>query len=364
MDVPGDYAALLTDLKSRIRGAQLRAALAVNRELVLLYWQIGQEILLRQQREGWGAKVIERLSADLRSEFPDLKGLTPRNLQYMQQFAATWTEVQIVQQLVSQIPWGHNVALMQKVKDPAERQWYARAAIQYGWSRHILTHQIDSGLYRRQGLATHNFDRTIPAAQTDLAAGLLKDPYNFDFLTLGPQAQERDLERGLLTHLRDFMLELGVGFAFVGSQYRLEVGGEDFFLDLLFYHLGLRCYVVLELKVGAFKPEYAGKLNFYLAAVDDLLRHPGDAPTIGLLLCRNKNKVVAEYALRDIHKPLGVATYSTRDLPAPFLSELPSVETLERELEALQPTEQLPMDEDIDVEFPRVSGIPGEVDLE
>lgn len=334
--LPDDYAALLGDLKAQIRTAQTRAALSVNRELVLLYWHIGQVILHRQQAEGWGAKVIDQLSRDLKAEFPDIKGFSPRNLKYMQQFAAAWPDEQMVQQLVAQIPWGHNIILLQSLKDAAQRQWYARATIQHGWSRNVLIHQIDSHLIERQGQATTNFDRALPAAQSELARQLLKDPYNFDFLTLHDQALERDLEKGLLAHLRDFMLELGVGFAFVGSQYHLEVGGEDFYLDLLFYHLKLRCYVVVELKMGEFRPEYVGKMNFYLSAADDLLRHEQDGPSIGLLLCRTQNKVIAEYALRGVDKPLGVSTYELAgSLPAELQGNLPSVEELEKEMESL-----------------------------
>ncbi|WP_420594065.1 PDDEXK nuclease domain-containing protein [Deinococcus sp.] len=337
LQLPSDYAALLGDLKLQIRQAQVRAALSVNRELVLLYWQIGQRILQRQQQAGWGAKVVEQLSRDLKTEFPELKGFSPRNLQYMQQFAATWSDAEMVQQLVSQLPWGHNVVLLQKVKDPDARQWYARATIQHGWSRNILVHQLDSRLLERQGQATTNFERTLPAPQSELAQQLLKDPYNFDFLSLGLEAHERDLERGLLAHLRDFMLELGVGFAYVGSQVHLEVGGEDFYLDLLLYHLNLRCYVVIDLKIGDFKPEDVGKMNFYLSAADDLLRHPQDAPSIGLLLCRTQNRVIAEYALRGVDRPLGVSTYQLADaLPAELEGQLPSVEALEKELAGLE----------------------------
>lgn len=334
--LPNAYAALLSDLKAQIRTAQTRAALSVNRELVLLYWHIGRVILSRQQAEGWGAKVIDQLSRDLKAEFPEMKGFSPRNLKYMQQFAAAWPDEPMVQQLVAQIPWGHNIILLQSLKDAAQRQWYAQAAIQHGWSRNVLAHQIDSRLIERQGQATTNFDRALPASQSELARQLLKDPYNFDFLTLHDQALERDLEKGLLAHLRDFMLELGVGFAFVGSQYHLEVGGEDFYLDLLFYHLKLRCYVVVELKIGEFRPEYVGKMNFYLSAADDLLRHEQDGPSIGLLLCRTQNKVIAEYALRGVDKPLGVSTYELAgSLPAELQGNLPSVEELEKEMEKM-----------------------------
>lgn len=259
LTLPDDYAALLGDLKGRIRSAQTRAALAVNRELVLLYWHIGHSILTRQAQEGWGAKVVDQLARDLKAEFPDLKGFSPRNLKYMRAFAAAWPDPEFVQQLAAQLPWFHNVALLDKLKDPAQREWYARAAIQHGWSRNVLIHQMDTRLIDRQGQATTNFDRALPAPTSELAQQLLKDPYTFDFLSLHDEALERDLERGLLAHLRDFMLELGVGFAFVGSQYHLEVGGEDFYLDLLFYHLKLRCYVVIDLKIGSSSPSTSAR---------------------------------------------------------------------------------------------------------
>lgn len=253
-----EYQSLLADLKQRIQEAQVRAGLAVNRELVLLYWSIGREILSKQQAQGWGAKVIDSLAVDLRRSFPDLHGLSPRNLKYMRAFAEAWPDEAIVQQLVAQIPWGHNVRLLDHVKSPEERHWYVQQTIANGWSRNILLLQIDSGLYRRQGKALTNFARALPEPQSDLAQQILKDPYNFDFLTLSSEAKERDLERALLDHIRQFLLELGVGFAFVGSQYPLEIAGQDFRLDLLFYHLRLRAFIVLEIKATTFKPEYAG----------------------------------------------------------------------------------------------------------
>jgi predicted nuclease of restriction endonuclease-like (RecB) superfamily len=252
------YAALLSSIKARIQAAQVRAALAVNRELVLLYWGIGSEISRRQEAEGWGTKVIDNLGRDLRSSFPDMGGLSPRNLKYMKAFADAWPDELIVQQLVAQLPWGHNVRLLDKVNSVEERIWYANAAIENGWSRNVLVLQIEAGLHRRQGKAVTNFKRTLPDPQSDLAQQLLKDPYNFDFMMLSKDAQERELESGLVGHIRQFLLELGVGFAFVGSQYPLEVGGEDFRIDLLFYHLKLRCYLVIDLKMTPFKPEYAG----------------------------------------------------------------------------------------------------------
>ena len=260
LPIPAGYAELLVELKERIRGARIRAGLAVNRELVTLYWHIGREILTRQEEAGWGAKVIQQLADDLRREFPDLKGLAFRNLQYMRKLAESWPDEPIVPQLVAQIPWGHNRLLLDRVRDAGERAWYARATIEYGWSRAILDYQIDSDLYRRQGRGVTNFECTLPPAQSDLARRILKDPYNFDFLGLGDDAREREVHRGLLKHLREFLIELGAGFAFVGSEVHLEVEAEDFYLDLLFYHLQLRCYVVIELKTTDFKPEYAGNV--------------------------------------------------------------------------------------------------------
>ncbi len=329
--IPEGYAELLEQLKLRIRSARLQAVLAVNRDLILLYWEIGRSILERQEREGWGAKVIERLAADLRREFPDMRGLSRANLFYMRAFAEVYQDEPIVQQLAGQLPWYHNVVIFTRLKTPELREWYIRACLEHGWSRAVLEAQIETRLHERQGRAITNFARTLPAPASELAQQLLKDPYNFDFLTLHDDAVERDLERGLLEHLQRFMLELGAGFAFAGSQYRLEVGGEDFYIDLLFYHLKLRCFVVVDLKMGAFKPEYAGKLNFYCSAVDDLLGHAQDNPTIGILLCKSKNNIVVEYALRDVTKPLGVAEY-----PEHLQGSLPTVEQLETELRAAE----------------------------
>jgi predicted nuclease of restriction endonuclease-like (RecB) superfamily len=330
---PRGYAEFLAELKQRIEKAQLRASLAVNGELILLYWQIGREILLRQDRESWGAKVIDRLAADLKGSFPEMRGFSPRNLKYMRAFAEAWAEEEFVQAVLAQITWYHNIALMEKLKTPEDRAWYARATVQHGWSRNVLVHQIESALHLRQGRAVTNFDRALPAPQSDLAQQITKDPYKFDFLMLGTDSQERDLERGLLEHLRQFLLELGVGFAFVGSQYRLQVGGEEFFLDLLFYHLKLRAYVVVDLKMAAFRPEFAGKMNFYLSAVNDLLRHQDDQPSIGLILCKTRDRVVAEYSLRDVSKPIGVSEYQlAAALPEKLKGTLPTIEELENEL--------------------------------
>jgi len=327
------YESFLRDLKARIHTVQTRATLAVNRELVLLYWEIGRDILLRQQREGWGAKVIEQLATDLKREFPEMKGFSARNLKYMRAFAEAWPDGEFVQQAAAQIPWFHNCTLLDKVAAPQEREWLIRKTIENGWSRPVLVHQIESRLYHRQGKAVTNFQVTLPPVQSDLAHEMLKDPYVFDFLSIGEEAHERDLERELVKHITNFLLELGAGFSFVGKQFHLEVGGEDFYLDLLFYHLKLRCYMVIELKTGPFRPEYAGKLNFYLSAVDDLLRHESDTPSIGLILCKDKNRLIAEYALRDISKPVGVSEYRLVEaIPEELKGSLPTIEELEAEL--------------------------------
>ena len=326
------YAALIAELKERIRSARLKAAIAVNEELIRLYWSIGRDILTRQASEGWGARIIDRLAADLRRDFPEMTGLSSRNLKYMRAIAEAFPDPEIVQQLVARMPWGHAIKLVESVKDPEMRLWYARQAVEFGWSRAVLVHQIESNLHARQGKALTNFARTLPAPQSDLAQELIKDPYSFDFLALGPEVSERELERGLLEHLRALILELGKGFAFVGSQYHLEVGGQDYYLDLLFYHLRLRCYVVVELKIEEFKPEFAGKMNFYLSAVDDQLRHETDAPTIGIILCKERNEVIVEYALRDTAKPMGVAGYRmSTALPEPLQAELPTRAEFARE---------------------------------
>jgi len=331
--LPADYSQLLAQLTAHIRDTQLRATLAVNAALVQLYWHIGHEILSRQDQQGWGTKVVARLAQDLRREFPSLAGLSPRNLQYMRAFAKAWPEAAFVQQVVAQIPWGHNVRLLEAVQDPVERAWYVQQTIENGWSRSVLTLQVESGLYQRQGRAVSNFTRTLPAAQSELAQQILKDPYTFDFLSLGVEAKERELEQGLLAHVRAFLLELGKGFALVGSQYHLEIGGQDYYLDLLFYHLKLRCFVIIDLKMGEFKPEDSGKMNFYLAAADDLLRHPTDQPTIGLILCKTQNRVVSEYALRGMSQPIGVAQWQlTRALPPELRRDLPTSEEVDAAL--------------------------------
>ena len=331
---PVDYGDWLAGLKQRIRSARQRAALAVNRELVLLYWQIGRDILVRQQTQGWGAKVIDRLARDLRSAFPDMKGFSPRNLKYMRAFAEAWQDGEFVQGVLAQLPWYHQLALLDKLGDTESRHWYAAKALEHGWSRNVLVMQIESQLRQRQGGAVTNFPTRLPAPQSDLAHESLKDPYLFDFLGLTEQAQEREIEKALIQHITRFLLELGAGFAFIGQQYRLEVGGDEFFVDLLFYHLKLRCYVVVELKATPFKPEYAGQLNFYLSAIDADVKAPEDNPSIGLLLCKERNRTVAEYALRGMDKPMGVAEYQlVKAIPEPLASGLPTIEQIEAELQ-------------------------------
>jgi predicted nuclease of restriction endonuclease-like (RecB) superfamily len=346
--LPPGYAELLEDLKGRVRTAQLKAAVAANRELVRLYWDLGRLIVERQEREGWGKAIVDRLASDVQKAFPGLKGFSPGNVWRMRAFYLAYTKEvtnlaqpardldgQNLPQPVAEIPRFHNVILIEKIKDPLERLWYAQATVQQGWSRTILTVQIESGLYHRQGKAVTNFAATLPPPQSDLAQQALKDPYLFDFLTLADDAQERDLEGGLVRHVQKFLLELGAGFAFVGRQVHLKVGETDLHIDLLFYHLRLRCFFVIDLKMQGFAAGDAGEMNCYLSAVDDLLRHPGDQPSIGLILCKTQNRVLAEYALRDLAKPIGIAEWRTRlvqSLPEHLQGSLPTVAELEAEL--------------------------------
>ena len=353
--VSANYATLLGDIKQRVRYGQTRAVLAVNAELIRLYWDIGALIHARQQREGWGAGVIPRLARDLHNELPEEKGFSERNIKRMLAFYREYPYLEFVPQAVAQmepdpkvpqaaahfpidliqaIPWGHHTELMAKVKDLPTRHWYMQACLANGWSRNILVMQIEVAAHQRQGRATTNFASRIPLPDSDLVQQTLKDPYLFDFLTLASGFHERELETGLIAHLEKFLLELGQGFAFVGRQYHLDVGDQDFYVDLLFYHLKLRCYVVIDLKRGDFKPEYAGKMNFYCSVVDDRLRHESDRPTIGLILCQQPNRVLAEYALRGMDKPIGVSSFElTRALPESLESSLPTIEEIERELE-------------------------------
>lgn len=333
--MPDDYLEVLGDIKRRIQTARLHTVMAANSAMVSLYWDIGALILDRQSREGWGTRVIDRLSVDLGTAYPDMGGLSPRNLLFMRAFAAAYPDAQIVKQLVSLLPWGHIIRLLQRIKDADTRHWYIKASVEHGWSRNILQLQIDARAHERQGKAITNFSATLPPAESDMAAQLFKDPYLFDFLGTADPRREREVEQALIDHIQHFLLELGAGFAFVGRQVHLEFASADYYLDLLFYHLKLRCYVVVELKAVAFDPGFVGTMNMYLSAVDDLLRHPDDKPTIGLLLRRTKNKLEAEYALRGFNKPIGVADWETQltnQLPAALLGSLPTVEEIESEL--------------------------------
>src|SRR3990170_1760219 len=333
--LPRDYAETLSAIKRRIQQERLRVVLAPNSAMVLLYWNIGRMVLDRKQREGWGARVIDRLAADLLEGYPDMKGFSARNLLFMRSFAEACPDAEKVKQLVSQLPWGHVIRLMQRVKKPEVREWYIRESIEHGWSRSILELQIDGRAHERHGKALTNFKATLPPADSDMAAQVFKDPYLFDFLGTADPRREREVEQALVDHIQRFLLELGSGFAFVGRQVHLEFTSRDCYLDLLFYHLKLRCYVVIELKAVPFDPAFIGQINVYLSAVDDLLRHPGDQPAIGLLLCRSKDRIVVEYALRDLKKPVGVAGRETKiveQLPENLKGSLPTVEELEAEL--------------------------------
>jgi predicted nuclease of restriction endonuclease-like (RecB) superfamily len=354
MDLAGtfaepEYAQLLDRVKTRIGKARVRAGLAANKELIVLYWEVGKLIAARQEDEGWGSAVIEHLSRDIRHEFSDLRGFSPRNIWRMRAFYLAYTQEvtklpqpvaemdgENLPQLAAEMPWGHNCVLIERIKDLGARLWYMHQTLEHGWSRPILELHIQQGDYERKGKAITNFNRTLPAPQSDLARDVLKDPYIFDFLGLTDNTRERELENALLQNLREFLIELGGGFAFVGNQYRLAIGDDDYYIDLLFYHLKLRCYFVIDLKTRPFAAEDAGKMNFYLNAVDDLLRHPDDQPSVGLVLCREKqgsNRMVLEYALRGLDKPIGVSEYQlTRALPDDLKPSLPTVEEIEREI--------------------------------
>ena len=333
-DLSKNYAGILKSLKEKIRLKRLQASILVNTQLLELYWEIGNTILQQQAQKGWGAKVIDRLSKDLRADFPDMKGLSVRNIKYMRAFAEAYPDFSFVQAPLAQISWYHHITLLDKVKDTAARMFYMYKAIENGWSRNVMVHQIEIKLYERQGSAITNFNETLPAPQSDLAQETLKSPYVFDFLAMGEKMQERDLEDALIANIKRFLLELGKGFAYVGNQYNLNVAGDDYFLDLLFYNTRLHCYVVFELKIGDFKPEYAGKLNFYINTVDEQIKTENDHLTIGVLLCKTPNKTVVEYALRGIEKPLGVAEYQLSTiLPEQLKADLPTEEELAQEME-------------------------------
>jgi predicted nuclease of restriction endonuclease-like (RecB) superfamily len=327
-----EYIQIIDDIRLKIRTAQHRAVLAAGSELIALYWNIGAVI---NEHSTWGSKFVENLARDIKLDFPKATGYSVRNLKYMAKFAKLFPDFEIVQAALAQITWYHNMALMDKVKDTESYLWYVAKTVENGWSRDILVHQIEYGLYERQALAvkTTNYDKRLPSPQSELAEQTLKDPYIFDFIDYREGMIEREIERELVKNITKLLLELGTGFAFVGNQYHLEIENEDFYIDLLFYNLKLRCYVVIELKNGDFKPEYAGKLNFYISAVDDLLKTVQDNPTIGILLCQNKKGMIAEYALRDIEKPIGVSEYNLFDtLPEKYENVLPSAEDIERRI--------------------------------
>jgi predicted nuclease of restriction endonuclease-like (RecB) superfamily len=331
-----DYKAFLIDIKQRIHSAQIKAAVSVNQALISLYWDMAEQIMQKQQTSTWGDGFLAQMSKDLQLEFPEMKGFSKRNLELMRQWRRFWqADAEIAKQLVAQIPWGHNLHIISKAQDSDTALFYVQKTIQNNWSRSVLTHHIESRLHEREGKAITNFQATLPSPHSDLAQQIIKDPYNFDFLTLREKHDEKELETALVEQVTRFLLELGAGFSFLGKQYKLTVDGDDFFIDLLFYHTRLHCYVVVELKADKFKPEFAGKLNFYVSAVDDLLRSSIDQPTIGILICKSKKKTVVEYALKDLHKPLGISEYQLTDiLPEKFQPSLPSIEAIEAELGA------------------------------
>lgn len=328
-----EYLSIIENIKHEINAAQYRAAVHVNADMLLLYYDIGCVI---NEHKTWGSKFIDNLAADIRLAFPKSKGYSVRNLKYMAKFAETYAEREFVQQVVAQIPWGHNIVILDKVNNLEERKWYIKKSAQNGWSRNVLVHQIESNLYQRQVLAekVSNFENRLPSHQSELAVQTMKDPYVFDFIVFNEDMLERDIEQALVRDVTRLLLELGTGFAFLGNQYHLNVGGDDFYIDLLFYNINLRCYVVIELKTGDFKPEYAGKLNFYLSAVDGILKKEQDNPSIGLLLCKSKNNVVAEYSLKDMSKPIGVSEYKiTSSLPDNLEQQLPSIEDIQKRIQ-------------------------------
>jgi len=368
-----NYVIWIKELKEKVRAVQIKAAVKVNTELLNFYWELGQDIVEKQKNTKWGDGFLKQLSKDLSSEFLDIKGFSKRNLERIRKWYLFWNneslfKTQAVRQLgnvnsqqsvtkkektnttqavsqlgttigqqigalITQIPWGHNLVIISKCTDVKTALFYVNKTIENGWSRSVLTHQIESDLYNRSGKAITNFTATLPPAQSDLAKETLKDPYCFNFLTLTEKYNEKELENSLIKHLTKFLLELGKGFAYVGKQYKLEIDTDDFYIDLLFYHLELRCYVVIELKTDKFKPEYAGKLNFYISAIDSILKTEQDNPSIGILICKSKNNTVVEYSLRDIKKPIGVSEYKiTKILPEIFQSTLPSIEEIEAEL--------------------------------
>ena len=328
-----EYFNVIETIKSEIKTAQHRASVSVNRELVLLYYNIGEVINRHKQ---WGNKFIENLAIDIKLEFPQARGYSVRNLKYMAKFAGTYDDFRFVQMVSAQIPWSHNVTIMEKIKIEKQREWYIKKTIENGWSHNVLKFQIENSLYERQEVSDKisNFELKLTSSQSELAVQTMKDPYVFDFISLGENMIEQDIEKALVEDIKKLLLELGTGFAFLGNQYHINVGGDDFYIDLLFYNLNLRCYVVVELKTGKFKPKYAGQINFYLSVVDDILKKQQDNPSIGLLLCKSKNNLVAEYALKNMGKPIGVSEYkTTRNLPKELEAQLPSIEDIQKRIQ-------------------------------
>lgn len=338
-----EYREWLTSIKTKIRSVQLKAAVQVNTELLKFYWELGADIAQKQKLASWGDKLVERLSRDLSSEFPDMKGFSLSNLKYIKQWYQFYSQNEISQQAVGflhQVPWGHNILIIQRCKEIDKALFYVKATIQNSWSRNVLNHQIEGDLYNRRGQGISNFQVTLPKIQSDLASQTLKDPYIFDFLNLRDKHDERELENALVDHVTAFLLELGAGFSYIGRQQKLTIEDDDFYIDLLFYHVRLYCYIVVELKTGKFKPEYAGKLNFYISAVNGTLKSDLDKPTIGILICKSKNDTVVEYSLKDIDNPIGVSEYRlTKSLPEELKSSLPTIDEIEAELDGIHDKE-------------------------
>jgi len=338
-ELPNSYGQFLKDIKTKIKSTRVRTVLKANSEIIILYWEIGKMILEKQNNEGWGAKVIDRLSNDLKDTFPDMKGFSPRNLKYMRAVALAWNDLEFVQRSVAQIPWGSILTIIDKVKDEKARKYYIRKTFEFGWTKPVLFNQIELKLYEREGKLNNNFSRTLPPLESDLAVKVFKDPYIFDFLGNREMRSEAELEKSLTHHVEKFLLELGAGFAFVGRQVHLELGSSDFYLDLLFYHLKLRCFVVVELKAGKLNPGHISQLNMYMNVVDDVMCHSDDNKTIGLLLVKEKNRVVAEYCLKGINKPIGIAEWEqqiTESLLDKLKPSLPTIEEIESELSELK----------------------------
>lgn len=334
-----DYITFLNDIKKDIQASRVKAALSINKELILLYWRIGNEILKRKKEQGWGSEIVKVLSQDLKHEYPDMKGFGERNLVYMQTFASSYQDYEFTQQVAAQIPWFHNCLILDKTKQEEVRIWYIQKTIENGWSRSVLEMHIEAQAHLKLGAAQTNFSLTLPNPASDLAQQLIKSEYNFDFLGIGDNVHEKVIEKGLVDHIRAFLLELGVGFAFLGSQYRVELAGEEFFIDLLMYHVKLKCYVVIELKAGKFKPEYVGKLGFYTTAIDHEVKDDSDNPTIGLLLCQSANQIMVDYCLKDTKKPMGVSEYTT-GLPSKYKDLLPTPEQFQHLIDTLPDTEK------------------------